>query len=149
MKLVNINYKGRIRNYKEIVNNLNFTRRPCQFVHRGNGFTLIIFKTGTCRLMGCKTSTPPLHLDYPVILEKIQSITVTCELTTSVNLIRLAGKVDCIFEPELFPGLRVMQFKPLCVNVFASGKITLLDLKTLDYSSHVSYILDYINTALI
>jgi TATA-box binding protein (TBP) (component of TFIID and TFIIIB) len=46
-----------------------------------------------------------------------------------------------MFEPELFSALRYLKYNPLCVNIFSSGKIVMLGLKTLDYKHLVDDIL--------
>ena len=51
-----------------------------------------------------------------------------------------------MFEPELFPALRYIKYNPLCVNIFSSGKVVILGLKTLDFKSITSAIIDDIKT---
>ena len=47
-----------------------------------------------------------------------------------VEELRKTGK-KCLYEPELFPAIRFLQFSPVCVNLFVhSGKVTLLGLKS-------------------
>jgi len=96
--------------------------------------TIIIFKTRQCRIMGCKKPLTSLsNLPYNIQLERIQSVTVTYNYGRNINLRNLSLMVVArtIFEPELFPALRLTQFNPLCVNVFASGKVVITGLKTL------------------
>lgn len=78
---------------------------------------------------------------YPVEDLVLQSITVTCDLERSINLHALSQKTKCIYEPELFPALRLSQYDPLCVNIFSSGKVVILGIKSLDYHELVQRIL--------
>jgi TATA-box binding protein (TBP) (component of TFIID and TFIIIB) len=138
MEIVNINYKGKIACK---ISTLNFSKQrssPQQLVYNcANGEKLLVFTSGKCRLMGCKTpicSTSDLPI--PVMLTNISSITLVMKLDKSINLINLANKLGskkCTYEPELFPAVRLTAFNPLCVNVFASGKIVILGVKTLNY----------------
>ena len=65
----------------------------------------------------------------------LQSATVVHSLTRgTINLLHLAyalPRSERLFEPELFPALRLLAFRPLCVNVFASGKVVILGLREL------------------
>ena len=53
--------------------------------------------------------------------------------------------ISYIYEPELFPALRLTTFDPLCVNVFMSGKCVILGLKHLNYVKHVNRVKNLIN----
>jgi TATA-box binding protein (TBP) (component of TFIID and TFIIIB) len=156
--IININYKGRLVNkLKEceflgisspqmIIRESMDLEHPCR---------LIIFKSGKCRIMGCKKPLPHrLNMCFPtftVIIQKIQSITVSLDIGRSLNLITLAHCLppgSYIFEAELFPALRLMgrQFLPHCVNVFASGKIMILGIHSLaNVNKLCQRILNYIN----
>jgi len=62
---------------------------------------------------------------------QLQSLTVAVNLGCVVNLNRLrdACGENVMYEPELFPSLRLCKYKPMCVNVFNSGKIIICGLK--------------------
>ena len=51
-----------------------------------------------------------------------------------------------VYEPELFPALRYKKYNPLCVNIFASGKIVILGIRSLDYQATVAEIIDDIRS---
>ena len=57
----------------------------------------------------------------------------------------MSMRIKCCYEPELFPALRVTKYDPLCVNVFPSGKIVILGIKTMNYSHVVNNVLKYIS----
>lgn len=109
-------------------------RPPQMLVYKTSIGKLLIFKSGKCRLMGCKK--PITNIDLPITDLQIQSVTATMDLGVKLDLPLLATRLtssNCVYEPELFPALRLTRsFNPLCVNVFASGKVVILGLKTLD-----------------
>ena len=139
--IVNINYSGELL---ESTSQFLFSVwKPKQFVQKCDGYTIVIFKTGKCRIMGCKTRLLQSTLPFKINNIKIQSITVTKDLGKSVNLYKMAIKLgsEAMYEPELFPALRLLKFNPLCVNIFSSGKIVILGIKIIDYKDIVSKIM--------
>jgi hypothetical protein len=131
--IVNINYRGQ---FLDSLSNLEFgSWKPQQFV-------------GKCRIMGCKSELKTETLPFRIGSICIQSITVVNDLKQKVNLPRLGDLLnqDCMYEPVLFSALRVLKYNPLCVNVFASGKVVILGLKTLDYKSLVDGIMTTITS---
>ena len=140
MKIVNINYRGYVPNVDKVLTLEHLAKlQPPQMIKLKNEKgTLVVFKSGKCRLMGCKepiTSTKNLF-PFPIVLTKMQSATVSMDVGTSLNLYKIAksmGSRKCIYEPELFPALRITkELLPLCVNVFASGKVIILGIKHLN-----------------
>ena len=118
MTTVSINYVGKI---VESINHLQFRNTPP---------IMCVLKCvcKKCRLMGCKRPITSLDdLPVKVLITRIQSVTVTVDLGRQINLNRLGG----MYEPEIFPAARLVQFNPLCVNVFASGKVVILGLRSL------------------
>ena len=150
MSIVNINYRGRIARLSDI-SHIDFTNKssPQMHIHKcHDGITIIIFKTGKCRIMGCKTPLSTLtNLPYNIHLQCIQSATATYDYGSLINLQALSLHTPHVmFEPELFPAARLQQFNPLCVNVFASGKIVITGLKTLHIKKRISEICYVLNT---
>lgn len=138
MTIRNINYRGCIL---DNIDHLPFRKTPpLMYVQNCNDFKLIIFKSGKCRLMGCKQPWQRIIQTIPYRMSnlRIMSATVTFNLEHKINLRKLgdhcyANQIRFCFEPELFPVLRLTTFKPLCVNIFGSGKCVLLGLKHLCY----------------
>ena len=135
MSIVNINYKGHVGRLSDI-SDIDFANKssPQMHIHiRYDGITIIVFKTGKCRIMECKTPLSTLtNLPYNIHLQCIQSVTATYDYGSLINLQILSLRAPHVmFEPELFPAARLQQFNPLCVNVFASRKIVITGLKTL------------------
>ena len=132
MKTVNINYKC---SALEQYSHLPFRHgSPRMYIHKCDGFKIIVFSSGKCRIMGCKAplaSTDVLPLG--AVITGIFSVTVTFNLYMLVNLHKLARSCNSSWEPELFPALRLLDFKPLCVNVFGTGNVVILGLRNLHY----------------
>mgnify|MGYP006049610737 FL=1 len=146
----NINYKGFVD--PNLIKNVEFSnRKPCQFIDRSGIYTLIFFKSGKCRIMGCKSPINVKLLQYPILNIQIQSVTVSTDLGFNVNLYVLSNKLkhDGMFEPELFPALRYNKYNPLCVNIFSSGKIIILGLKSLNFNLIVKTIMEDIHNLVI
>jgi TATA-box binding protein (TBP) (component of TFIID and TFIIIB) len=86
--------------------------------------------------MGCKSPVQSV-IDYPIpfAITNIVSITSVMNMQRKIDIRKMfneMGSRKCMYEPELFPALRLKIFNPLCVNVFASGKIVILGLKKLN-----------------
>jgi hypothetical protein len=139
--LVNINYFGK---FNSSVNHLPFNSwKPRQYVEKNSSYTLIVFPNGKCRFMGCKEPLLCSPMKEVEILG-IASITVVVKLSDIVNLQKLSRILenDCMYEPELFPALRYIKYNPMCVNIFASGKVVILGLKTMEYNEFVNNVLN-------
>lgn len=138
--IVNINYKGKVS--QEITNRLNFPiGKPAQFIDKSGKYTIIIFKSGSCRIMGCKKPIEMDSLQYDIKNIRLQSLSIVVNLGTVINLYKLSRITKCWFEPELFPALRLTKYDPICVNVFSTGKVVILGLKNLYYQGYVDGII--------
>ena len=146
MKIVNINYKGRVKSETPILGLKKVPPYMSVYTNK-DGEKLLVFKSGKCRVMGCKK---PFNGTFPVPIEiqEMQSVTVSMDLGHCVNLYQLSKRLtckNCEYEPELFPALRLTSaFNPSCVNVFASGKIMILGLKTFDIEPICKTVKQYI-----
>ena len=141
--IVNINYKA-YTNEKNVCHLKYNDWKPRQCILNYTDYKIIMFPNGKCRIMGCKKPIVDTDLPLNIKMEKMQSVTVCMNLKQNINLIDLAQKVPCSYEPELFPALRLTEFNPLCVNVFHTRKIVILGIKTLDYEHVVDTISLYI-----
>ena len=136
--LVNINYKARVQ---QDITHLPFnTTKPRQYVCKLPQYTIVIFPNRQCRIMGCKSPIKSISTPFNIIIQRIQSCTVVINLKQSLNLYKLSLKLNCIFEPELFPALRWLKYNPMCVNIFATGKVVVLGIKHLQYESIIQTI---------
>ena len=68
-----------------------------------------------------------LGTSFPSIT--LQSYTLRAQLGFRVNLEKMAEIVPCVYEPELFPALRLREYKPMSVNIFTTGKVTVCGLR--------------------
>jgi TATA-box binding protein (TBP) (component of TFIID and TFIIIB) len=72
---------------------------------------------------------------------QMQSATMVIDLGYKINLIKLSKTLPrhyFMYEPELFPALRLILFNPMCVNVFSTGKVVVLGLKKLTNQNALS-----------
>ena len=149
MKLLNINYKGRILCPIDELHFPESMRPPHQLIFYGpNNQKLLVYRSGKCRLMGCKEPvTTEDGFDIPFRIESMMSLTCTMTFEKPINLIHLAQRLGhrrCIYECEIFPALRLIKFNPACVNVFSSGKIVCMGVKTLNYKKFCRKIYFYL-----
>ena len=133
----NINYRGTLSSKDLAKISFPWTSPPHQRIFNvfDGSVKLIVFRSGKCRLMGLKEPLQSTHeLPYVVHNLEIQSATVVMNFRSEINILRLSHALplcERIYEPELFPALRLTKYRPMCVNVFASGKIVILGLKDL------------------
>lgn len=146
MHLCTINYKGTIENFSSHWKNGFSTQSPIQRTLRTSCFTIVMFKNSKCRIMGVKFPLTQIDLDRMLLkcqlpikirLGPLQSSTWSISLfddgTGSLSLNKIAmhlGSHRAMYEPEIFPALRLLDFNPLCVNVFHSGKCVILGHKS-------------------
>jgi hypothetical protein len=154
----NINYKGRLASHE--MEKFKFpqdkmTPPPHQEIFNLNdGVKLLVFSTGKCRLMGLKKPIDKeMYSRLPFVVNdlEIQSATVVTHVGCDLNLINLSNRLplrERVFEPEMFPALRLTKYNPMCVNVFASGKIVILGMKELTNQNILSEIRKYIRSYL-
>jgi TATA-box binding protein (TBP) (component of TFIID and TFIIIB) len=140
MKIVNTNFKSRLvgaitsspSNHHEIFSSSKCGRMQ---ILKWKTFTIILFKSGKVRIMGRYNGAEelPIAIETPPTL---MSHSAVHSFGFSIHLFTLANYcydnvVSFVYEPEIFPALRMSEFDPTCVNVFASGKVMLLGLKCL------------------
>jgi TATA-box binding protein (TBP) (component of TFIID and TFIIIB) len=100
--------------------------------------------------MGCKKELEIQSLPFNIEIERIQSITVTADMSQVIHLAKLKELLGSYvsYNPEIFPALRLEQYNPICVNVFSSGKIVFLGIKTLDFNHFVNQVTFFITSCL-
>ena len=143
----NANFKGQFEksiDLKQVARNIpncKLCTKPYQLVIKDLKGTLIFFSNGKFRTMGCideleasflacayleKLITVPFN-SFPAIT--IQSYTLKYHLGYRIHLGKMCVAVPCVYEPELFPTLRLKEYKPVSVNVFTTGKVMVCGLK--------------------
>ena len=77
-----------------------------------------------------------ITLLYDVIPDVVlQTMTATFKFPKPINLYMLNNlPTTSRYNPELFPALQLLDYKPVSVNVFASGKVTICGLKDIDFA---------------
>lgn len=141
----NINYKGQVSSWDLAKYDFTRVKAPYQIIIPiENVGKLLLFPSGKCRVMGLKQPiTEDIEFPFKIYDLKIQSLTVSYTAGNKINLLKLAYRMpqsERVYEPELFPALRMTKFNPACVNVFSSGKIVILGLKVLAYQSFLKSI---------
>ena len=67
----------------------------------------------------------------------IQTMTATFQFPTPINLHKLTDCCNSLYNPELFPAVLIQTYKPISVNVFSSGKVTICGLKDIDVGTKI------------
>ncbi len=117
------------------------TTLPRQLIIYMEQYTILIFTSGQCRLMGrlhleeAQSAIQSLNTIYSCIESPLQPVSETVvfkldSLHAPINLYKFACEFPndnrIQFEPELFPALCLHFWKPLHVNVFTTGKVIIL-----------------------
>jgi TATA-box binding protein (TBP) (component of TFIID and TFIIIB) len=114
-----------------------------------DGTTMLIFKSGKFRIMGHAGDVDSLAMHFNVfnvadLFDFIpdivfQTMTATCKFPNPINLNKLSylHPISTRYNPELFPACQVLTYKPVSVNVFASGKVTICGLKDIELARDV------------
>ena len=141
----NANYKGDVKHsvnlrklHKKIPNSILY-KKPHQLVVKDLKGTVLFFGSGKLRVMGCvdeldatflvyKYSTMIHDAEFPSL--SLQSYTMNSHLGFRVSLGKMASAVEgAVYEPELFPSLRVREYNPASISVFTTGKIIVCGLR--------------------
>ena len=162
-RLVNVNYRGVITKGLKYLK-FRFSAPHMATIKTNLGevgkVTVVAFKSRKCRIMGCKTSLKAhsirikiddsLHY-LKISVLSIMSATATFNLEKPMTLRHLgdscfAKGLRFVYEPEIFPALRLTCFNPMCVNVFGSGRCVVLGIRNLNtIEKIIQSIKDFIN----
>lgn len=145
----NANFKGELNEVMDLeemhmkIPNSVLHIKPRQLVVKDEKGTLILFGSGKFRTMGCidyleASSLACKYLEMAVAIPflsfpfiTLQSYSLRSQLGFRINLNKMADNVSCVYEPELFPALRLKEYKPTSVNVFTTGNVIVFGLKHL------------------
>ena len=72
----------------------------------------------------------------------LQTMTASYAYPYRINLNKLSELVECHYNPESFPAVQIRRYKPIHVNVFASGKVTITGLKNFEAAQAIESELD-------
>ena len=115
-----------------------YSRNPCMWkLAVPLKWTLLLFNSGKFRVMGkdfeLDKILPLMKFilkcriqDFPIL----QSETFVFVLSVPVDLHlayqKLENRTLFVYEPELFPSLQILKWRPICVNVFHTGRCVIL-----------------------
>jgi len=149
----NANYKGNMKHSIELpklqlkIPNSILYKKPHQLVVKDPKGTIIFFRSGKFRVMGCIDELDATFLAYTYtnLIRKgefptvtLQSYTSTSHLGFRVSLEKMAATSDAFrYEPELFPALRIREYNPASVNVFTTGKVIVCGLRDAEQMSDI------------
>ena len=144
VNVVNVNYRtstGKIidlQNAHSLLVNSKLHTKPTQLVVKSEKGTVLIFRTGRIRIMGCNDELDAMFLAYtylmtldetcnfPPVYAQSMTVKVAFNNITGINLIKYSSECTSLplqYEPELFPAVLLKKYKPISVNVFSTGKI--------------------------
>jgi TATA-box binding protein (TBP) (component of TFIID and TFIIIB) len=92
--------------------------------------------------MGCRKELNVKLLPFEIENVIIQSMTAVINIDSRINLTKMSIAMgrNCLYEPEIFPALRYIKYNPLCINIFTSGKVIILGLRSLDQTDLITEI---------
>ena len=112
---------------------IHYVWRPRMHKIKRNFITVLLFDSGRARAMGKATKKRIRRNFYDLQIThlKSQSKTFVLKLKTCIHLPKLADILlkqgdRYIYEAELFPALKLLEFEPVCVNVFHTGKVIIM-----------------------
>ena len=166
LEVVNVVYKTRVpynlnldHLSKIIENSYLYVGRPTQLKinYPNDKIVCLLFGKGGLRIMGKGASTQQnvdqvlrnvLEIISPTNLAPsqsrlvLQTMTVVADLPGSVDLYKFAescaaGGMKPVYDFELFSALKLDSFRPICVNVFSSGKVIMCGIKDLKCADNI------------
>jgi TATA-box binding protein (TBP) (component of TFIID and TFIIIB) len=151
MEVVNAVYRGELEGtvnlrkiHENLPNSVLHTSRPAMLVLKDVDATLMIFASGKFRIMGmvdeleatCKVFGIFSKLNLEISMVTLQTMTVKLKFER-INLYALSNLIKSSLDLELFPSLRITKYKPVSVNVFASGAVMICGVKSLDIVNEI------------
>src|SRR5271156_4204195 len=142
--VVNVNYRTNtgkmidLQNAHSLLTNSKLHTKPTQLLVKSEQGAVLIFRTGSIRIMGCNDELDAMFLAYtylltldetcdlPPIYTQSMTVKVAFNNVTIINLTKFARECTSLalqYEPELFPAVLLKKYKPISVNVFSTGKI--------------------------
>ena len=126
--------------------------QPEQYIVKfDNKSTMLIFKSGKFRVMGNGDAESVIVNILGVIsqfsevipLVTLQTMTGVFKYNRKIHLQKLTTMTECLLDLENFPAVQIRKFKPIHVNVFSTGCVTICGLKTRE---HANVIKDFLDT---
>ena len=152
MEVVNAVYRGELEEmvnlsqvHKNLPNSILHTNKIPMIVLKDNEATIMLFSSGKFRIMGsmvdeleatCKVYGVFSKLGLEVSFVTLQTMTVKLKLGP-INLYLLSNLIQSRLDLEIFPSLMVTKYKPVSVNVFATGSVMICGVKSLDLVNEI------------
>src|SRR5271156_2452806 len=151
--IVNVNYRTNtgkmidLQNAHSLLTKSKLHTKLTQLVVKSEQGTVLIFRTGRIRIMGCNNELDAIFLAYtyllaldetcdlPPIYTQSMTVKVAFNNVTVINLTKFARECTSLplqYEPELFPTVLLKKYKPISVNVFSTGKIMICGVRDRD-----------------
>jgi len=151
MQVVNAVFRGDLEMkvdlveiHKNVPNSVLHTKRPSTVVVKDAESTIMIFPSGKFRIMGMVDELDAtfkvyelfakLNFEFPPIT--LQTMTVKLKFNP-VNLYSLSALIKSQLNLEIFPALMITKYKPVSVNVFASGAVMICGVKDLSIVNEI------------
>jgi TATA-box binding protein (TBP) (component of TFIID and TFIIIB) len=129
-------------------------KQPEQYIIKfDNKSTMLIFKSGKFRVMGNGSPEAVIgnilcvatQLTNVIPNVSMQTMTGVYKYDKRIHLHKLMDVVDGFLDLENFPAVQIKKFKPIHVNVFSSGCVTICGLKTAEFGTVIK---DYIDSVI-
>ena len=127
--------------------------QPEQYIVKfDNNSTMLIFKSGKFRVMGNGDPAAAIinilnvvgQFTQVIPMVNMQTMTGVYGYGQKIQLHKLAEVTEGLLDLENFPAVQIKKFKPVHVNVFSSGCVTMCGLKNIDYGNYIKSCLDSI-----
>lgn len=154
MEVVNAVYRGDFKTklnlhqlHQNLMGSVLYTSRPTMLLLKDAEGTLMIFASGKFRIMGLVDELDATLKVYGIFSKMgfdqfppitVQTMTVKLKLKP-VNLHVLSNLIKSNLNLEIFPALQITKYKPVSVNVFASGAVVICGVKTLDVVNEIEH----------
>jgi TATA-box binding protein (TBP) (component of TFIID and TFIIIB) len=154
MEVVNAVYRGRLEDkvnlsqvHKNLPNSILHTNKIPMIVLKDKESTIMLFSSGKFRIMGsmvdeleaiCKAYGVFSKLGLEVSFVTLQTMTVKLKFEP-INLYLLSNLIQSRLDLEIFPALMVTKYKPVSVNVFATGSVMICGVKSLDLVNEIEH----------
>lgn len=120
-----------------------YGRKPRMYSIQSKGkWTFLLFSTGKYRIMGSNINLEDIVTSISLCLPNVKSLhpilqteTFVCNLGKSVNLYNFFNSstttdsdinLHMAYEPELFPALQILDWNPININLFHTGKVVIM-----------------------
>src|SRR5438552_13016555 len=152
IKVTNTNFRASLetkidlQRFHQLLPSSKLYIKPRQLVVKDDMGVLIFFSNGKMRIIGCNDNFDATMLAYKYIALvanetqeiPLQSMTVKVSTGKRINLTQLQQLITpSTLELELFPALMIQKYKPISVNMIATGNIIFCGVKKIEDVEHI------------